>query len=131
MRWALLGSLPPVFLAGPASAQCLFFPGPGNDNFVCSSNSAPGLTDTGGNNTLTFPAGGTGVIGGNVTFGNGTDSVVQQSGRIVGAVNQGDGADSYAISGGIVNGTIQQGNGTDDFRMTGWIVPLTMPPLIA
>src|SRR6478735_7109701 len=97
MRWALLGSLPPVLLAGPASAQCLFLPGPGNDNFVCSSNSAPGLTDTGGNNTY---------------------SVVQQSGRIVGAVNQGDGADSYAISGGIVNGTIQQGNGTDDFRMT-------------
>ena len=71
---------------------------------------------------MTFPAGGTGVIGGNVTFGNGTDSIVQQSGRIVGAVNQGDGADRYIISGGTVNGKVQQGFGIDDFRMTGGII---------
>ncbi|AJA09959.1 hypothetical protein SKP52_15400 [Sphingopyxis fribergensis] len=87
----------------------------GNDSHVCSSGtSLGGLPDTGGNNQLTLPTGGTGVIAGNVTFGGGNDVVVIDSGRINGGVDQGNGDDRFQISAGTVTGQVQQGEGIDD-----------------
>lgn len=106
--------------ASPAMAQCVFTPTAGNDSHVCSSGTSPGgLNDTGGDNQLMLPAGGTGIIAGNVTFGGGTDIVVMDSGRINGAVDQGNGNDRFQISAGTVTGQVQQGEGIDDFVMTG------------
>ncbi|MGH6633101.1 MAG: hypothetical protein ACREB0_07060, partial [Sphingopyxis sp.] len=106
--------------ASPALAQCVFTPTAGNDIHVCSSGTSPaGLNDPGGNNQLTLPAGGTGIIADNVTFGGGTDAVVMDSGRINGAVDQGNGNDRFQIGAGTVTGQIQQGEGIDDFMMTG------------
>lgn len=103
-------------------AQCAFPPPSGDDIYLCSSGtSAGGLTDTGGNNQLVFPAGGTGVLAGNVVFGAGIDRIEMNSGTIAGTVDQGDSADSFVISAGSV-GAIIQGEGIDDFRMTGGTV---------
>ena len=103
-----------------ALAACVLTPGPGNDAYTCDSGSSPtGLTDLAGNNTLTLPAGGTGTINGNITFGAGTDFVDMNSGRIVGSITQGDGADRFQISAGTVTGAVSQGNGIDDFVMSG------------
>lgn len=89
-----LGALVPLSLMLPGSptrADCTLSPGPGNDSHVCSSGSAPSLTDTAGNNSLTFPAAGTGAITGNVTFGAGNDRVLMESGSIGGSLAQGPG----------------------------------------
>ena len=100
-------------------AACTLTPTAGNDNFVCDSASSGPLTDLAGNNSLTFPANGTGVINGNVTFGLGNDIVTLNSGQIVGALDQGDGADTLTLSAGQITGAVQQGNGVDTFTMTG------------
>ena len=106
--------------ASPALAQCAFTPTAGNDTHVCSSGTSPGgLDDPGGNNQLTLPAGGTGTIAGNVTFGAGADTIAIDSGRINGSVDQGNGDDRFRISAGTVTGQVQQGEGVDDFAMTG------------
>lgn len=106
--------------ATPALADCNLVPTAGDDNHLCDSGTAPaGLNDPGGNNRLTLPAGGTGTINGNVTFGAGVDRILIASGQITGAVDQGNGDDFFEISAGKVTGTLQQGNGLDDFRMTG------------
>jgi outer membrane autotransporter protein len=102
-----------------AHAACSLTPTAGNDNFVCDSATSGPLTDLSGNNTLTFPANGTGRITGNVTFGAGTDTVNMASGTVAGEVNQGDGADSFTISAGQVTGAVSQGNGIDNFVMSG------------
>ncbi|HWW59607.1 MAG TPA: hypothetical protein VN047_22150, partial [Sphingopyxis sp.] len=110
----------PLSHASPALAQCVFTPTAGDDAHVCGSGtSAGGLNDPGGNNRLDLPAGGTGTIAGNVTFGSGADIVVIGSGQITGSVDQGNGGDRFEISAGTVSGTVQQGEGIDDFRMTG------------
>ncbi len=112
----LLGALP----SSPASAACVLSTSPGDDTVICDSGTAVGnLIDTGGNNTLLFPAGGTGQITGNVTYGAGADRIEMQSGTITGAVDQGDGQDSFVIGGGTVNGNVQQGAGIDNFQMSG------------
>ena len=103
----------------PAYAACTLTPTAGNDNFVCDSATSGPLTDLSGNNTLTFPANGTGRINGNVTFGAGADAVNMASGTVAGAVDLGDGADSFMISAGQVSGAVSQGNGIDDFIMSG------------
>ncbi|WP_223448768.1 MULTISPECIES: autotransporter family protein [Pseudomonas] len=103
----------------PAYAACTLTPTAGNDSFVCDSATSGPLTDLSGNNTLTFPANGTGRINGNVTFGAGADTVNMASGIVAGAVNQGDGADSFTISAGQVTGAVSQGNGIDNFVMSG------------
>lgn len=101
-------------------AACVLNPGPGVDSYACDSgNSATGLTDLVGNNTLTFPAGGTGTINGNILTGPGADFVDMNSGRIVGNVTQGDGADRFHVDAGTVTGAVSQGNGIDDFVMKG------------
>ncbi|MGL6000068.1 MAG: autotransporter outer membrane beta-barrel domain-containing protein [Pseudomonas proteolytica] len=103
-----------------AQAACTLIAGAGDTSYVCDSgNSGTGLTDLVGNNTLTFPAGGTGTINGNILTGPGADFVDMNSGRIVGSVTQGDGADRFHISAGTVTGAVSQGNGIDDFVMTG------------
>ncbi|WP_354489626.1 autotransporter family protein [Mesorhizobium robiniae] len=103
-----------------AFAACMLVPSAGNDIFTCDSGDSGGsLTDIAGNNTLTFPAAGTGQVSGSVTFGAGTDRIEMQSGTITGGVNQGDGSDSFVIGGGTVTGNVQQGSGIDDFNMSG------------
>jgi autotransporter family porin len=103
-----------------AFAACVLVPSPGNDTFTCDSGSSGGsLTDTGGDSTLNFPAGGTGQVSGNVTFGVGTDRINMQSGTISGTVDQGGGTDFFTIGAGTVAGNVQQGAGIDDFNMSG------------
>ncbi|WP_433771106.1 autotransporter outer membrane beta-barrel domain-containing protein [Pseudomonas putida] len=103
----------------PAHAACALTPTAGNDNFVCDSGTNGPLTDLAGNNTLSFPANGTGVVNGTVRFGIGNDIVTMDSGQIVGALIQGDGADRLTISAGQITGAVDQGNGIDNFTMTG------------
>ncbi|KPH00325.1 autotransporter [Pseudomonas sp. RIT-PI-q] len=100
-------------------AACTLIPSAGNDRFVCDSGSNGPLTDLSGNNTLTFPANGTGSINGNVTFGAGADAVNMNSGTLAGTLTQGDGADTFSISAGQVTGAVSQGNGVDNFTMIG------------
>ncbi|WP_202351869.1 autotransporter family protein [Mesorhizobium sp. 113-1-2] len=103
-----------------ALAACVLVPSAGNTTFTCDSGDSGGsLTDTSGDNTLTFPAGGTGQVSGNVIFGAGTDRINMQSGTITGTVDQGDGTDFFTIGGGTVTGNVQQGAGIDDFNMSG------------
>lgn len=122
VRAFLLGTTSALTLSSampPAQAACLLVAGPGNDTYICDSGTSGGLTDTAGNNSLTFPTAGTGQINGNVTFGIGTDRILMNSGAITGAVDQGGGTDSFEINAGQVTGNVQQGPGIDDFRMTG------------
>ncbi|WP_322617351.1 autotransporter outer membrane beta-barrel domain-containing protein [Pseudomonas sp. BIC9C] len=103
----------------PVYAACTLIPTAGNDNFVCDSATSGPLSDLAGNNTLTFPANGSGRINGNVTFGAGADTVNMASGIVAGAVDLGDGADSFTISAGQVTGAVSQDNGIDHFVMSG------------
>ncbi|MDZ5602663.1 autotransporter outer membrane beta-barrel domain-containing protein [Pseudomonas sp. RP23018S] len=104
-------------------AACTFSPGLGDDAYTCDSASAPGLVDVQGNNSLALPAGGTGVIAGNVLFGPGQDTLDMASGRIEGSVNQGAGIDTFSMTGGVITGGVNQGDGLDRFFMRdGWIV---------
>lgn len=103
-----------------AFAACVLVPSAGNSTFICDSGDSGGSpTDTTGDNTLTFPAAGTGQVSGSVTFGAGTDRINMQSGTITGAVDQGDGTDFFTIGAGTVAGNVQQGSGIDDFNMSG------------
>jgi len=106
--------------ASPALAQCVFAPTANDDVHVCDSGTSAGsLTDTGGNNRLNLPTGGSGTIAGDVTFGSGADIVIIGSGRITGSIDQGNGDDRFEVSAGSVVGGVQQVEGIDDFRMTG------------
>ncbi|MHC8314253.1 autotransporter family protein [Pseudomonas sp. LB3P31] len=102
-----------------SQASCTFTPTAGNDTHVCDSNTGGPLTDLLGNNTLTFPTGGTGQLIGNVNFGAGADALLMDSGTLTGTVNQGDGADTVRISNGVITGAVNQGNQVDNFVMTG------------
>jgi hypothetical protein len=51
-----------LLASSPASAACSLVPGPGNDAFTCDSGTSGSLTDLAGNNSLTLPANGTGLI---------------------------------------------------------------------
>ncbi|MER9159955.1 MULTISPECIES: autotransporter outer membrane beta-barrel domain-containing protein [unclassified Mesorhizobium] len=103
-----------------AFAACVLGPSAGNTVYTCDSGDSGGsLADPDGDNTLNFPAGGTGQISGNVTFGVGTDRIDMQSGAITGTVDQGGGTDFFTIGAGTVAGNVQQGAGIDDFNMSG------------
>lgn len=104
--------------SSPASAACNLVAGPGNDAFTCDSGTSGSLTDLSGNNSLTFPATGSGQINGNVTFGGGADRIDMSSGVITGAVSQGNGIDDFVMSGGSI-GSLAQGDSRDTFLMTG------------
>ena len=101
-----------------AHAACSFSPTPGDDSYVCDSDSAPSLIDLSGNNTLTLPANSSGTINGPVTFGAGADRITVHGGLITGAVIQGDGIDDFVMTGGQVQ-SLAQGDGRDTFLMTG------------
>lgn len=111
-----------MFLSLPleqAQAACSLISAPGDTAYLCESASSAGLSDLLGNNSLVFPAGGSGVVNGNITFGPGNDLIDMNSGRIVGSVTLGDGADRFQISAGTVTGAVSQGGGIDDFVMSG------------
>ncbi|AZE84199.1 Outer membrane autotransporter barrel domain protein [Pseudomonas orientalis] len=110
------------FTPQPAHAACAFSPGPGDDAFVCDSDtSTAGLIDLLGNNRLTLPAGGTGTVNGPVTFGTGTDQILIDAGSILGAVQQGAGIDDFVMNGGRI-ASLAQGDGLDTFLMTGGVI---------
>lgn len=100
-------------------AACILESGAGNDSSVCDSGVSAGLTDLAGNNLLTFPEGGTGVVTGNVVYGGGADRIIMSSGTLQGAVNQGAGANMFLTDGGTVTGSVLQGPGIDNFFMRG------------
>lgn len=101
-----------------AHGDCTVVSGSGNDTYVCDSATAISVTDLLGNNSLTLPVGGTGVILGAVTFGPGRDTVLVQSGAILGTVAQGSGIDNFIMSDGRIQ-SLSQGDGLDTFLMTG------------
>lgn len=103
----------------PIEAACTLVSGTGNDNYVCDSSTSPGLVDLAGDNVLTFPAGGTGVVTGNILFGNGADRIVMSSGRVQGTINQGAGTNVMVMEAGTITGSLMQGPGIDNFFMSG------------
>lgn len=115
---AIIAASIPALTVNKSLAACVFAPSAGDNAYICDSGTVPSLTDIGGNNSLTFPAGGTGVITGAVTFGGGVDSITMNSGTIGGAVAEGSGIDDFAMSAGTV-ASRQQGDGYDTFAMTG------------
>ncbi|WP_434705961.1 autotransporter outer membrane beta-barrel domain-containing protein [Pseudomonas sp. Z1-12] len=116
---ALWVSAPVLFSAPAAMAACTLTPTAGDDAYVCDSGTSPGLTDLSGNNSLTLPANGSGVITGDVTFGAGVDSlVINANGVIDGDVQQGSGIDDFIMNGGSIL-SLAQGDGLDTFLMTG------------
>lgn len=110
----------PFLLPVPAAmAACTLTPTAGDDTYVCDSGTSPGLTDLSGNNILTMPANGSGVISGDVTFGTGVDRIViNANGVIDGDVQQGSGVDDFIMNGGRIL-SLAQGDGLDTFLMTG------------
>lgn len=110
----------PFLLPVPAAmAACTLTPTAGDDAYVCDSGTSPGLTDLSGNNSLTMPTNGSGVISGDVTFGTGVDRIViNANGLIDGDVQQGSGVDDFIMNGGRIL-SLAQGDGLDTFLMTG------------
>ncbi|AEV62784.1 autotransporter family protein [Pseudomonas ogarae] len=110
----------PFLLPVPAAmAACTLTPTAGDDVYVCDSGTSAGLTDLSGNNSLTMPANGSGVISGDVTFGTGVDRIViNANGVIDGDVQQGSGVDDFIMNGGRIL-SLAQGDGLDTFLMTG------------
>ncbi|WP_122672728.1 autotransporter outer membrane beta-barrel domain-containing protein [Pseudomonas viridiflava] len=108
-----------VIVSPYAEGACDLVSTPGSDTQTCDSGSSGAVTWSGANDTLIFPAGGSGSINGNVTFGPGQDSVDMNSGRITGNVTQGTGRDRFSLSAGIVTGDISQGAEPDTFIMSG------------
>lgn len=112
-------SVPFLFPVPSALAACTLTPTAGNDNYVCDSGTSPGLTDLTGNNSLTMPANGSGLIQGDVTFDDGEDRVeIHANGVIDGDVGQGSGIDDFLMTGGRIL-SLSQGDGLDTFAMTG------------
>src|SRR3546814_6646285 len=100
-------------------AACTLTPTAGDDVYVCDSGTSPGLTDLSGNNSLTMPANGSGIIQGDVVFDAGTDRIeINANGVIDGDVEQGSEADVFVMNGGRIL-SISQGDGLDQFTMTG------------
>lgn len=108
----LFSSSSAVAACGPAAGT--------SDIYICDSGTmAGGLTDTVGDNSLSFPDGGTGTIDGDVVFGSGADRLDMRSGRVTGDFDQGGGIDIFEMSGGVIDGAVNQGGGEDIFRMSG------------
>ncbi|SEM92454.1 hypothetical protein SAMN04487857_10749 [Pseudomonas sp. ok272] len=102
-----------------AQAACVLTTSAGNSSYTCDSGTSGPLTDTTGNNTLTFPANGTGTINGDVTFGDGADRVQMDSGTLTGQLHMGNGTNTLLISAGQITGDVTQGDDVDTFVMTG------------
>lgn len=110
-----------VMVAAPLTAfgACTINNSAGDDTSNCDSGTAPGFTDTGGNNTLNITA--TGRVTGTVTFGAGNDLVdVEGPGAgIDGSLNQGDGANIFRLNLGTITGSVTQGAGADIAQISG------------
>lgn len=106
-------------LYSQAHAACNLSSSAGSDVQICDSGSSGPLTNPAGNNTLIFPAGGSGSIVGNVSFGAGNDRIEMNSGSIIGDFNQGAGADVFRITAGTITGDVNQSADPDDFVMSG------------
>jgi outer membrane autotransporter protein len=122
LKYLGTGTLSLMIMAGwplNSHADCTLVPTAGDDSFTCSSGTGSGLSDTGGNNSLTFPQGGTGTLNGNVTFGAGNDLVHLSSGSVIGAVDMGDGANILQLFNGAISGPIRQGDGTNIVQVSG------------
>ncbi|MDQ0654132.1 autotransporter family protein [Pseudomonas cedrina] len=91
----------------------------GDDTSTCNSATAPGFTDTGGNNTLDITA--TGQVTGDVTYGAGNDlvDINGSNAGIIGNLNQGDGANIFRLNLGSVTGSVDQGTGADVAQISG------------
>ncbi|UZE26312.1 autotransporter outer membrane beta-barrel domain-containing protein [Pseudomonas sp. B21-056] len=112
-------STPFLFPIPPALAACTLTPTAGDDAYVCDSGTSPGLTDLSGNNSLTMPANGSGVIQGDVTFDEGVDHIeIHANGVIDGDVGQGSDTDDFIMTGGRIL-SLSQGDGLDTFTMSG------------
>jgi outer membrane autotransporter protein len=111
-----------AFVPQDLHGACSLVATPGNDINVCDSGSAASLLDTAGDNSLTFPAGGTGAITGAVVFGDGQDRIDMSSGLVGGNVSQAGGRDTFTLNGGSITGDITQGPGTDTFSISGGTV---------
>lgn len=98
---------------------CSLTPTAGNDLYICDSGASGPLDDPAGDNTLLFPAAGSGSITGNVGFGAGQDLVDMASGTVTGNVLQADGGDRFVFSAGSITGDVSQGSGIDTFEMSG------------
>ncbi|MBX8496649.1 autotransporter outer membrane beta-barrel domain-containing protein [Pseudomonas cichorii] len=107
------------FISPHAHGACDLATTIGNAIQVCDSGSSGPLNKPAGNNTLIFPAGGTGSIIGSVTYGSGSDSIEMNSGNITGSFNQGAGADQFRITAGNITGDVNQGTDRDNFFMSG------------
>ncbi|MFK0087554.1 autotransporter outer membrane beta-barrel domain-containing protein [Pseudomonas sp. NPDC090755] len=117
---AALVTLPLLSLAArPTQAACTFTPTTGNDSYLCDSGTAPSLTDPSGDNSLSLPAGGSGGIDGDVTFGAGADRVDMASGEVGGNLDQGKGTDHINMAFGVIRGNVQQGEDKDTFTISG------------
>ncbi|ONH51139.1 Type V secretory pathway, adhesin AidA [Pseudomonas cedrina] len=104
----------------PASyGACTITNTAGDDTSTCNSATAPGFTDTGGNNTLDITA--TGQVIDNVTYGAGNDlvDINGPSAGIIGDLNQGDGANIFRLNLGSVTGSVDQGSGADVVQISG------------
>ncbi|MDU8497845.1 autotransporter outer membrane beta-barrel domain-containing protein [Pseudomonas syringae] len=86
---------------------------------VCDSGISGSFIGLSGNHILIFPAGGTGTVSGDISYGSGIDTVDMQSGRILGNVTQGGGVDQFTLSTGMISGDLNQGDDPDDFFMSG------------
>lgn len=113
--WTLVLFISPL----DTQAACTLVPTAGDDNYICDSGSSPGLTDTGGNNSLTFPQSGTGSINGDLLFGPGADLLHLSSGTISGSVDMGHGANILQLFNGAINGAIRMGDGNDITQLSG------------
>jgi outer membrane autotransporter protein len=118
-RFKLLPVTALAFVSLDVHGACDLIPTTGNDRYICDSGASGPLNDASGDNSLDFPAQGSGSVTGNVTFGPGQDRVNMASGSIAGSVAQGDGTDSFVITGGSITGDVTQGSGIDTFDMSG------------
>jgi outer membrane autotransporter protein len=103
----------------PAHAACNLSSTVSSDIQICDSGNSGPLTNPAGDNTLIFPAGGTGSIIGDVSFGTGKDRIEMNSGAIIGDFNQGAGTDQFTITTGTITGDVNQSFDPDDFVMSG------------
>ncbi|MFA1028920.1 autotransporter family protein [Pseudomonas syringae] len=114
--------LPVVMLAiipSCADGACVLSSSASSGVQVCDSGISGSFIGLSGDHMLVFPAGGTGIVSGDITYGTGMDNVDLQSGRVLGNISQGAGVDQFTLSAGEISGDLSQGDDPDDFVMTG------------
>jgi len=99
----------------PSQADCTLIVTAGDDINACESGKSVGITDLQGNNTLSFPIGGTGTITGDIVYGQGSDLLKMNSGTIDGSVNLGNGMNTLLLNDGHITGSVTSGIGNDLF----------------